>query len=358
MTADRPVRVLDLGLVDPIRSQTVYHAVARAAGPETPDTIILVGSDRPYVCVGYHQHAAVEVDLDRCRERGIPVTRREVGGGAVLLDADQVFVQWVFHPRSLPAGLEAQFDRFARPLVAAYRSLGIEAYLRPINDIHVDGRKIGGTGAAQIGDARVLVGSLMFDFDRRLMADVLRVPSEKMRDKVVESLEAYMTTMAEQLGSRPDRNAVVGRYLEAVAAELGREVGSGVLSADEEAIAEALDAEFASDDWVHRPMPVRAPGVKIHEDVRVAEAAHKAPGGLIRATVRFRSGTVDAVSLSGDFTILPAEALGDLERALEGSSQADVERLARGVLERPGVEAPGLEAGDVAAAIAAAASTG
>ena len=32
-----------------------------------PDTIILIAPDRPYVCIGYHQDLAAEVDLDYCR---------------------------------------------------------------------------------------------------------------------------------------------------------------------------------------------------------------------------------------------------------------------------------------------------
>ena len=43
------------------------------------------------------------------------------------------------------------------------------------------------------------------------MARVLKVSSEKMRDKIFESLEQYMTTMAEQLPALPDRAAVRDR---------------------------------------------------------------------------------------------------------------------------------------------------
>ena len=102
---------------------------------------------------------------------------------------------------------------YIRPLVETYQALGINAYHRPVNDIHVGGKKIGGTGAAQIGVADVVVGSLMFTFDKKTMAKVLRVSSEKMRDKIVEGLEQYMTTITEQLGSSPPRDDVKGRYV-------------------------------------------------------------------------------------------------------------------------------------------------
>ena len=39
------IRLLDLGLVPPIRSQTIYHAVGHALAVDSPDTIILVAPD-------------------------------------------------------------------------------------------------------------------------------------------------------------------------------------------------------------------------------------------------------------------------------------------------------------------------
>jgi len=70
------IRLLDLGYVAPLHSQAVYHAVGHALDAAAPDTIILVSSDRPYVCVGYHQALEKEVDLDYCRDHGLPVYRR------------------------------------------------------------------------------------------------------------------------------------------------------------------------------------------------------------------------------------------------------------------------------------------
>jgi lipoate-protein ligase A len=344
------VRLLDLGSVPAVRSQTVYHAVARAMGPGSPDTVILVSPAEPYVCVGYHQEAAQEVDLERCAGLGLPVYRREVGGGAVYLDEDQVFVQWVVHPGRIPGTVEERYAAYMEPLVAAYREVGIDAYVRPVNDIHVGGRKIGGTGAAEIGEALVLVGSLMFDFDRRAMAEVLRVPSEKMRDKVFESLTEYMVTIADLV--QVDRRTVIDTYLAHCAGTLGGELVPGTLTAEEQRIAAELDERFEDPAWLAEPRRRRMGGVKIHEDVRVVEGAHKSPGGLVRVTARMRGGDIEAVSLSGDFTLLPSDAVGDLESAAAGPLPGLEERLHKTYRDR-GVEAPGLGAGELASAVAA-----
>lgn len=350
------IRLLDFGRVSPVRSQTVYHAAAYAMQPGGPDTIILVSSDRPYVSIGYHQDAAAEVDLAYCRAAGLPVIRREVGGGAVYLDDGQVFAQWIFRQGRLPADLVERFDLYIRPLVETYRDLGVAAYHRPVNDIHVAGKKIGGTGAAQLGAADVVVGSLMFTFDKPAMARVLKAASEKMRDKIVEGLEQYMTTLAEQLGAAPPRDAVVARYIAACAAALGEPVEPGAWTPAEEAEARALDERFASDAWLQEGGRARLAGVKIHEDVHVAEGLHKAAGGLVRATVRLHASRIDGLALSGDFTLLPAAALADLEAAADGAALDEDELAARfaQVYAARGIVSPGLAPADLARAVLAA----
>jgi lipoate-protein ligase A len=88
---------------------------------DTPDTIILVSPNAPYVCIGYHQDIEKEVDLEYCKAHGLPVYRREVGGGAVYLDNGQLFTQWIFHKEDLPVSLEERFKLYIDPLVAPIR---------------------------------------------------------------------------------------------------------------------------------------------------------------------------------------------------------------------------------------------
>ncbi len=309
------IRLIDLGDVPPVRSQTCYHAAAYRLGPESPDTIILVSPAEPYVSVGYHQDADKEVDRAFCRERGLPVIRREVGGGAVYLDRDQLFSQWIFRPESLPSDVGERYRLYIDPLVKAYHDLGIPAEHRPVNDVHVRGRKIGGTGAARIGGAEVLVGSFMFDFDKATMAKVLKVSSEKMRDKVFQGLQDYMTTIRELLGRRPDRRQVIDLYLRRCSEALGAEIVPGAWTEAEEAQAAELDRIFVSPEWLDQKGSFKRPGIRIHEDVQVHESALKAPGGLIRATVRVREGRIDDLSISGDFTILPRSTVPEIEEA-------------------------------------------
>ena len=340
----KKVRLLDLGTVSPLRSQTCYHAAAEVLAGDSPDTIILVNPASPYVCVGFHQDLEREVDREYCQNRGWPVFRREVGGGAVYLDAGQVFIQWIFQPWSLPAAVAERFRVYVEPLVRTYQALGIAAEFRPLNDIHVAGKKIGGTGAANIGRAEVVVGSLMFDFDKAAMARVLKVASEKMRDKIFQSLEQYMTTMREELGCLPERDRVIDLYLAACAEALGAEIIPGSWSEAEENRARLIDERFLTPEWLEPLKATERPGIKIHEDVHVVESVYKAPGGLIRLTARLRREELDGLTISGDFTMFPRTAVPELEKALIGLNRncSDVRRRIEAVYGRLKVESPGL----------------
>lgn len=349
------IRILDLGTVPWLRSQSIFHGLAYAMRPGDPDTITLMSPDRPYVCVGFHQEVEKEIDVEYCRSRGIPIARREIGGGAVYLDEGQIFWHVIFHREHLPLAIEDLYAKVLAGPVAAHNEMGIPAYHRPVNDIQVGGKKIGGTGAASIGGALVVAGSLIMDFDYELMARVLKVPSEKFRDKVFQTLNEYLTTIGRELGERaPSREDAKRILVKHFAAAFGEEAEYGELTERELRVIEELDRVLASDEWVFQRGGLTRAGVKIAEGVHVREAAHKAPGGLIRATVTERDGLLDDIVLSGDFFCYPPEALPALERALVGvplDEEALGARISLFLTERS-ARLPGIAPGDLAKAIA------
>jgi lipoate-protein ligase A len=94
-------------------------------------------------------------------------------------------------------------------------------------------------------------------------------------------------------------------------------------------------------------------GVKIAEGVQVLEATYKAPGGLIRATVRLRDDRIDDLTLSGDFFFYPAEQLALLEEILEGEALKEEELKARisDFYAINGIQSPGVAVEDLVKAI-------
>lgn len=323
---DSSIRVVEAYGLDPISSQAIYHAVAEEFVTVGRDTILLVTPNAPYICIGYHQDAERELDLDTCHRLGLPIVRRQVGGGAVYLDNNQVFIQWIFDPDHLPFSIEDRYKFYIKPITDTYAELGIQAHYRPINDIHVDNRKIGGTGAARIGEAEIVVGSLLFDIDAKAMVQALRVSSEKMRDKLAVGISEYVTSLKRELGGKPEVQPVVDIYLSKVERSLNRHLEADVLEKSEERAQQKLREVFMTDEWTFGGAGRRILGTKIHEGVSLFEGVHKAPGGLIRWIFLVEDGIIVDATLEGDFTIIPSEAPHDLATALVGTT-VDLEKI-------------------------------
>lgn len=187
------MKLYNLGLLPWADSQTIYHALAELGRP----SLVLCRPETPYVSVGFSQNPAATLDLDYCRRAGLPVFRREVGGGAVLLDSDQVFYQLV-----LPADHELIgpnrvkfYQACLEPVIRACAELGVAARFRQPCDLVASGRKITGAGAGEIGPCAAFVGNLLLRFDHRIMAETLNCPDNRFRDLVERSMVDQMTTL-------------------------------------------------------------------------------------------------------------------------------------------------------------------
>lgn len=349
MSTNDGLSVYRLGVVDWPASQLIYHALPRLG----MEGLVILSPATPYVCIGYHQDAEQEVDLAYCRQHGIPVFRREVGGGAVYLDGGQIFYQLVL-PRSHPlvqGPKEDLYRRLLAPVVATYCDLGLPATYRPVNDILVGGRKISGNGAGEIAEAVVLVGNLIVDFDYDTMTQVLHVPDAKFRDKIYKSLRDNLTTLRRELGQVPERPLLEEMLLRRFAEVLGPLQPQVLPQAVHDEVQRMLP-ERTSESWLlRRGKRTAERRVKIAAGVEVIQRVHKAPGGLIRGTVEVADGHFVAVDLSGDLFFHPPDQLDALAACLAGTPCAAAEDTVVRFFAQVGVDAPGITPADIARAL-------
>jgi lipoate---protein ligase len=188
------LRVIDAGYVSAVRSQALWHGIADAMVAGDDPVLSFCRPAEPYVCLGYHRRLD-ELDLDHCRALGLPVLRRQIGGGPVYLDSDQLFFQLTLSAETAPAGVQRLFAQLLEPAATALRWLGVSTEVTGTNDLVASGRKISGTGAGQIGGGVVVVGNVMFDFPHERMAAVLRLPDEDMRMQCLRLMRAHIATL-------------------------------------------------------------------------------------------------------------------------------------------------------------------
>ncbi|OIO61339.1 MAG: biotin--protein ligase [Alphaproteobacteria bacterium CG_4_10_14_0_2_um_filter_63_37] len=328
-----------------------FHAMAHLG---IEGLVIVEPSDR-FVSVGFFDDTAKIVDLDRCHALGLPVMRREVGGGAVLLGPGQVFYHLVMQRGShgIPVQVDEAYKVLSIPPIETYAHFGVEARYRPINDlITPEGRKISGQGAADIGKCFVFVGSILRHFDVATMTQVLRVPDEKFRDKIFKTMDENMSWLERESQARPTSREVG----DVLAASFGRLLGplhEKVLPPEAITLAEQLGGEFTSDEFLFEETPRRHEAIKIREGVYLRQGMHKARGGLIWAEVEVAEDRIAALKIGGDFTFIPKGDFAPLQDHLIGAPfevETVASSIARFMAERA-VETPGVLPCDFAQAI-------
>ncbi|MGQ9542487.1 MAG: lipoate--protein ligase [Candidatus Bathyarchaeia archaeon] len=359
-------RFIDLGDFPPVHTQSVYHAVAlKVDEGASPNTIIFCTPKAPLVSIGYHQEAEVEVDLDYCRMKGLPIVRRILGGGAVYLDSGQLFYQIVASKSDpkVPGSIQQSFQRFLESPVKTYNEIGIPAKYRPINDIEVEGRKISGNGATEVGEAIVLTGNIIFEFNFDEMVRILKVPSEKFRDKVSKTLRDRLTTIKMELEEPPSMDHVKKLLRKNYESTLGVELVEGRLTSEELSLTESLSKKYLSQEWFclveneHLDL-IQKRSLKISGRATIGEAVKKTEGGLLRVLVETADMKIEDVMITGDFTFIPRDHLHLLEQSLRG---VDVEKTVlieaiRGFYRDHRVETPGMSVEDIVEVIEAASS--
>lgn len=208
----------------------------------------------PAVVIGSFQSVRNEVDLDNARKYDIPVVRRISGGGAMFMEAGSIITYSIYAPAHLVQGMSFA-DSYAfldEWVIIALRSLGIDAFYQPLNDITSARGKIGGAAQKRLGagDGSVLHHVTMsYDMDGEKMAEVLRIGREKLSDKGTKSAAKRVDPLRSQTGL--SRAEIIDR-MKSTFTELYT-VTAGEVSAAELARAEQLVAEkFATEDWLNR----------------------------------------------------------------------------------------------------------
>jgi lipoate-protein ligase A len=265
------MRFYDLGLLPWKQTQLIYHAL----GTLGENSVVLCTPKERYVCVGFHQNPEQELDLDYCKKNDIGIFRREIGGGTVLLDSNQIFFQMIIDREKAPMDQVVLFERFLQPIIRTYEELGIDARFIPICDLVVNGKKISGNGGGEIGKCKVATGSLLLDFDVETMSKVLKLPSEGFREKVLRSMEDNLTTLNKELGYVPDRDEI-----RSILFSKWKEVFTDLTRADlEPRILETmdeLDEKFSSEEWLFNARHSKGPrNIKIIEGINLFHYDHQ-----------------------------------------------------------------------------------
>jgi lipoate-protein ligase A len=248
--------------------EALLESVARGAPP-----VLRFYGWRPYaVSVGYFQGLEEEVDTRSCKARGVDVIRRITGGGAVFHHAELTYS--VIFPVSHPlagASLHDSYRILCEGVVRGLALLGLEARFAPINDIVVSDttmvsdttcgeRKISGNAQTRRMHTVLHHGTVLLDLDADLMFSLLKVPEEKVRDRLVQDAKARVTSLRDQglsAGFDEAGAAMVEGFRQALNLEFAPSPAApaypgGPFPAEEERALELAVKKFAAPEWIFK----------------------------------------------------------------------------------------------------------
>lgn len=172
-------------------SVAIFHALAE----KNIECIVLTEAKGKCLSLGYFDNANEFVDFEYCNNNQIPITRRQTGGGTVLLHEGQIFYQFIFSKKNknLPFKMENVYKYFSNIILEVYKEIGLKVEYKPLADIVFKDKKISGQGAGDINNMLVFVGNILMDFDYTTMANVISYIKDKYSFEKL--LREHITTL-------------------------------------------------------------------------------------------------------------------------------------------------------------------
>ncbi|MFL6479990.1 MAG: biotin/lipoate A/B protein ligase family protein [Nitrososphaera sp.] len=184
------IRTLETGYNDAALNMAIDEVMIENV-QETP-VLRIYGWSPVAVSIGYFQSMKEEVDLDKCNQIGVDVVRRLTGGGAVLHESE---LTYSFITKEYPRNIMESYAWICEAVVMSLHRMGFDARFVPLNDIVIADKKVSGNAQTRRNGILLQHGTLLLGVDVAKMFSVLRVPSEKLRDKIIKDAKERVTSL-------------------------------------------------------------------------------------------------------------------------------------------------------------------
>jgi len=193
------------------------------------------------VSIGYFQGLEEEVDLEACKRHGVDVVRRVTGGGAVY-HADELTYSFV--TREFDENILASYKDICAGILLGLKRIGVDGSFAPLNDLIVDGKKFSGNAQTRRGGVLLQHGTILLSVDVDRMFDLLKVPSEKMKGKLISDIKQRVIGIGKSFDQTAQ--AVVDGFEE----HHGMNFEPLELSDEQMQMARTFAEKYRSDEWL------------------------------------------------------------------------------------------------------------
>ncbi len=265
------------------------------------EDLFMLWQNSPAIIVGRNQNTWDEINHAFVEENKIAVVRRLTGGGAVYHDLGNL--NFTFIARGQRTG-DYDFESFAKPIVAALRSLGVAAEFAGRNDILVAGKKVSGNAQYRHGNSVLHHGTLLFDTDMNNLVRALHVSQEKLVSKGVASVRSRVTNIKEHLPHPLEMEEFKAALVKALfQAEGGQKAEYRLSGRDLARVEELVRTKYGTWEWNYGA----SPGYGLRKSGRF-------DWGKLEVLLDIRDGKIAGCKIYGDF--FGREDISGLEECL------------------------------------------
>src|SRR4051794_1324407 len=320
-------RFIDGGPVDPFANTARMPIMIKHVLENGPVLMTSVWG-QTHLNVGWFDDVDSTLDLAKCEELGVQVIRRPMyGGGTAFYDEGCAVMCSFLQTKEDAPDLDAMLSRFQPIYLDALDRIGLgEVQFEGSSDLRWHGRKLGALTGQDIVAAHS-VGSFINirppNLD--LYLQVVRVPDDKFKDKVVKDMREYVVTAQEIAG----REVTYEEYRDALVAackDAGLDLAEEPFTDEEMATVSRRAQKIADPAYVRRISSERF-AAEAPAGSRVGFGNHKGRK-LCRAGVSIdEDGVIVAAMMAGDMHVGPPDTMDRVAAALVGAKSSDRDDL-------------------------------
>lgn len=268
---------INTGSHDPYYNMAMDEALLNFVSRGEIDPVVRFYTWNPAtLSVGYFQRLKKEIDIDKVKEKGFGLVRRQTGGRGVLHDKELTYSVIVpeSHP-NMPSTITEAYRVISKGLLEGFKLLGFDAYFaiprskeereklkQPRSavcfdapswyELVVEGRKIAGSAQTRQKGVILQHGSLLQDVDVDELFDMFIFKNDRLKEKMKKAF----VDKAVAINDISDRHISIEEMEKAF--EEGFKKGLNIefkpLSLTENQLAEVkvLEEKYRSEEWLYK----------------------------------------------------------------------------------------------------------
>ena len=268
---------INTGSHDPYYNMAMDEALLNFVSRGEIDPVVRFYTWNPAtLSVGYFQRLKKEIDIDKVKEKGFGLVRRQTGGRGVLHDKELTYSVIVpeSHP-NMPSTITEAYRVISEGILEGFKLLGFDAYFaiprskeereklkQPRSavcfdapswyELVVEGRKIAGSAQTRQKGVILQHGSLLQDVDVDELFDMFIFKNDRLKEKMKKAF----VDKAVAINDISDRHISIEEMEKAFEEgfKKGLDIEFKPLSLTENQLAEVkvLEEKYRSEEWLYK----------------------------------------------------------------------------------------------------------